>query len=359
MTRELTARIFSIRSASDFTQLALDVFRYQFERNSIYRQFCRALKRTPDHVSSPAEIPFLPVAFFRNHQVTSFAGAPAAIFASSGTASLRQRNDAEDDTALTYPPGSSSTTVSHPNPMASDRSHHYVKDLSLYVRSFTEGFRLFYGDPAGYCILALLPSYLERDGSSLVYMAKGLMDQGGHPDSGFYLDNLGGLAHTVKRLSGNGHRILLLGVSFALLDLAAAHPMKTKNTIIMETGGMKGRRRELVREELHATLAAAFGVGSIHSEYGMTELLSQAYSHGDGLFCCPPWMRVLIRDSNDPLTITDGSRAGGINIIDLANLHSCSFLATQDLGKVAPDGRFEVLGRFDHSDVRGCNLMAG
>lgn len=358
MTKELTERIFSIRTTTDFTQLALDVFRYQVERNSVYRQFCRALKRDPDHVSSPEKIPFLPVGFFNNHQVTSFTAEPEAIFSSSGTSARLQEYAAGNDVGLTNPPEDSLPAVKHPISVPSDRSHHYIKDLSLYVRSFTEGFRLFYGNPADYCILALLPSYLERDDSSLVYMAKGLMDQGGHPDNGFYQDNLDGLANTMKRLLDNGHRILLLGVSFALLDLAEAHPMKTKNTIIMETGGMKGRRRELIREELHAILAEAFCVGSIHSEYGMTELLSQAYSQGGGLFSCPPWMRVLIRDSNDPLTITDGSRAGGINIIDLANLHSCSFLATHDLGKIAPDGRFEVLGRFDNSDIRGCNLMA-
>ncbi len=328
MDKQLTKQIFGIDGVESFDHLAMEVFRFQYGHNDIYRQFCDALKRPPSEVAGLADIPFLPVEFFKHHRVVSFGGEAAVVFLSSGTT-------------------------------GSDTSRHDVKDVSLYRRSFTEGFRHFYGDPSGYCILALLPSYLERDDASLVYMAKGLMEQSGHPDNGFYLHDMKGLHEKIVRLSGSGQPTLLLGVSFALLDLAEAHPTKMTNTIVMETGGMKGRRREMVREELHAILKQAFGVTTIHSEYGMTELLSQAYSKADGLFLCPPWMKVLIRDSNDPMTMTDGSRAGGINIVDLANIHTCSFLATQDLGRVYPDGGFEVLGRFDNSDVRGCNLMAG
>ena len=324
----MTGQIFDIDGPETFNHLAMEVFRFQYGHNDVYRQFCDALERPPSKVGGLADIPFLPVEFFKHHRVVSYRGEADIVFSSSGTT-------------------------------GSDTSRHYVKHVSVYLRSFTEGFRYFYGDPAGYCILALLPSYLERDDASLVYMAKGLMEQGGHPDNGFYLHDMKGLHEKLVRLSDNGQPTLLLGVSFALLDLAEAHPTKMTNTVVMETGGMKGRRREMVREELHAILKEAFGVAAIHSEYGMTELLSQAYSKADGLFACPPWMKVLIRDSNDPLTLTGGSRAGGINIIDLANIFSCSFLSAQDLGRVHPDGGFEVLGRFDNSDVRGCNLMVG
>lgn len=328
MENRLTEHIFAIDGAGDFDSLAMEVFRFQYGHNHVYRQFCDALGRAPSRVSDPAGIPFLPVEFFKQHRVVSCGGEADIVFSSSGTT-------------------------------GSVTSRHYVKEVSLYRHSFTEGFRHFYGEPAGLCILALLPSYLERADASLVYMAKGLMEQSGHPDNGFYLRDLEGLHETLERLRDSGQPTLLLGVSFALLDLAEAHPTKMTNTLVMETGGMKGRRREMVREELHASLKQAFGVEAIHSEYGMTELLSQAYSKADGLFSCPPWMKVLIRDNNDPITMTDGSRPGGINVIDLANIYSCSFLATQDLGKTLPDGRFEVLGRFDNSDVRGCNLMAG
>jgi hypothetical protein len=265
-------------------------------------------------------------------------------------------------------------------------SRHYLADASLYRRSFTECFRRFYNAPEKYCILALLPSYLERGGSSLVYMMNHLIGRSGHPDSGFYLDRLDSLAAILRKRRQDRHPTLLLGVSFALLDLAEQHPMELgDHTIMMETGGMKGRRKELVREELHRILTAAFGLPVIHSEYGMTELLSQAYAQGGGLFKAPPWMKILIRDPNDPLTILtpagndlrpdshpgfkDDSAidfpaghqknpaSGGLNIIDLANLYSCSFIATGDLGTLYSDGRFEVTGRFDHADVRGCNLM--
>jgi phenylacetate-coenzyme A ligase PaaK-like adenylate-forming protein len=238
-----------------------------------------------------------------------------------------------------------------------DTSKHYVCDLELYRRSLTAAFRLFNGDSGKYCILALLPSYLERKHSSLVYMARELIRLSGHTGSGFYLDDLKALVRQLKTLENEQQPTLLLGVSFALLDLAENFPLEFKNTIVMETGGMKGRREELTRQELHERLCLGFKVGAIHSEYGMTELLSQAYSKKDGVFHTPPWMKVVIRDPYDPLNMMPPDRSGGINIIDLANLHSCSFIATQDIGKLIPEGGFEVLGRFDNSDIRGCNLM--
>lgn len=319
-------RIFTIDSAGDFNELALEVFRFQYLQNGLYRDYCDALGRDPRTVRGVDLIPYLPVEMFRNHRVVSFDGVEEAVFVSSGTT-------------------------------GQESSRHYVKSLDIYKESVLHGFRRFYGDPSQYCILALLPSYLERNDSSLVYMARILIEQSRHAGSDFYLYDYQRLSDMITRLTDRGERIMLLGVSFALLDLAEHHPTKMKNTIMIETGGMKGRRREMVREELHGKLEVSFGLDSIHSEYGMTELLSQAYSKGGGLFACPPWMKVVIRDSYDPLQITEGRRAGGINVIDLANVHSCSFLATQDLGKLHPGGMFEVLGRFDNSDVRGCNLM--
>ncbi|HSV76818.1 MAG TPA: hypothetical protein VLH37_07280 [Bacteroidales bacterium] len=319
-------RIFSIASMIEFEGLALDIFRYQFSQNAVYRSFCLALNKNPENVYGLIQIPFLPISAFQNNRVVSFEGKEKIMFTSSGT------------------------TGSIP-------SKHFVLEPSLYERSFTEGFRRFYGDAAEYCIMALLPGYLERSDSSLVYMVDNLMRRSGHPESGFFLNNPATLAGKLEKLHNAGEKILLIGVSFALLDLAEQYPVKIPNAIIMETGGMKGRREEIVRELLHEIISKAFEVESIHSEYGMTELLSQAYSTGQGLFDCPPWMKVAIRDINDPQTYVRPERTGGINVIDLANLHSCSFIATQDLGRVLPNGQFEVLGRFDHSDTRGCNLM--
>ncbi len=324
----LEERIFSVSEEEAFETLALDVFRFQHGGCSVYRRFCDALDVDVNAVQTIKDIPFLPVELFKKHRIVSFPGDEAVAFSSSGT------------------------TRSIP-------SQHYIYDLSIYEKSFLQSFRLFYGDPADYCILALLPAYLEREGSSLVYMADRLIQASDHPLSGFYLDEMDKLSANLEHLMAEGQKVLLLGVSFALLDLAEQHPMTLRNTIIMETGGMKGRRREMIRGELHHTLCEAFGQKVIHSEYGMTELLSQAYSKGEGLFAAPPWMQVFIRDSNDPLDFLDAGRTGGINIADFANLYSCSFIATQDLGRQHPDGTFEVLGRFDNSDVRGCNLMVG
>jgi len=324
---DLIQRIFSLTGDGGFWELAMEVFRYQARHNEVYRQFCHDLGCDPLQVKTPEDIPFLPIELFKSRKVVSFAGKEACVFTSSGT------------------------TGSVP-------SRHYVADLSVYERSFMTGFRHFYGEVSGYAVLALLPGYLERQDASLVYMTRRLIQESGHYQSSFYSNNMQDLVKGLKMLQKEGVRTLLLGVSFALLDLAGLHPMPLKRTIVMETGGMKGRRREMIREELHRILSTAFQQEHIHSEYGMTELLSQAYSKGDGLFACPPWMRVVARDSNDPLELIGHGRSGGLNVIDLANIHSCSFLATQDLGKTYPDGRFEVLGRFDHSDVRGCNLMA-
>jgi len=319
--------IFAIRDTDTFRELALKVFRFQAGQNEIFAAYLEALGVDYSGITELEEVPFLPVEFFKTHRVTCRGMEHHLLFESSGTSEMTP--------AL-----------------------HYVADAALYQKSFTNGFRYFYGDPDQYCILALLPSYLERQGSSLVYMMNHLIRQSGHPDSGFYLDNLDELSAILRNRNEDVHPTLLMGVSFALLELAEQYPLKLgDNIIVMETGGMKGRRREMVRSELHDLLEKAFGIRPIHSEYGMTELLSQAYSKGGGLFRTPPWMKVMIRDANDPLSLVGTGKSGGINIVDLANLYSCSFIATGDLGKVYEDDTFEILGRFDHTDVRGCNLL--
>ncbi len=312
--------------ASAFERQALALFDFQYWHNEVYRRFAGLLGRTPQTVKRLTDIPFMPVEFFKAHQVVAAPPPYDLVFQSSGTTGMV-------------------------------RSRHYVKDRRFYERAFLEGFRRFYGEPSDWVILALLPSYLEREGSSLVYMVQRLIEWSGSPHSGFYLHNYDELYEVLQRLESSGQRTLLLGVSFALLDLAERYSMQLRHTVVMETGGMKGRRREPVREELHAFFKERFGVDRIHSEYGMTELLSQAYSRGEGRFETPPWMKVLIRDPEDPLSYMAAGRTGGINIIDLANVYSCAFLATQDLGRMHEDGRFEVLGRFDNSDIRGCNLL--
>ncbi len=321
-----TTQIFNIASEEEFERMALDIFRFQLKNNPVYKEFCHYLGKSGSNVRGLEQIPFLPIDFFKTKKVVSTTVKEHIVFSSSGT--------------------TGQTT-----------SKHYVSDLDVYERSFHKGFTHFYGEASQYCILALLPSYLERSGSSLIYMVNALIDKSQHPESGFYLDEMDVLAQTLERLDTEGKKTLLIGVSFALLDLVEKHPLQLKNTIIMETGGMKGRRKELIREELHDILKRGFGVTAIHSEYGMTELLSQAYSKGNGIFNTPPWMKLLIRDTEDPLSYLTYGKTGGINVIDLANINSCSFIATQDLGKEHEDGRFEILGRFDNSDIRGCNLM--
>lgn len=321
------ASLFDIKNEREFEAKALAVFRFQHKNNLVYQEFCSHLGRTIKNVHHLRDIPFLPIEFFKSKIVVANQEKPQLIFSSSGT--------------------TGNTT-----------SQHYVTDLSIYEQSYLNAFEHFYGNIQDYCILALLPSYLERKGSSLIYMVADLIKKSKHSDSGFYLDEFDSLKNTLEQLNVSGSKVLLIGVSFALLDFAEKYPMKLKHTIVMETGGMKGRRKEMIREELHQNLKKGFGTKKIHSEYGMTELLSQAYSHGNGIFKTPPWMKVLIRDTEDPLSFQSNGKTGGLNVIDLANSNSCSFIATQDLGKLHPDGSFEILGRFDHSDVRGCNLMA-
>lgn len=322
----LAERIFNISSQQDFDEISLEVFSYQFQHNPVYKEFCLLLQRTPQNVFLVEDIPFLPIEFFKKKKIVSSRAKTEITFTSSGT--------------------TGNTT-----------SKHYVTDLRVYEESFFKAFKEFYGNPEEMVILALLPSYLERQGSSLIYMADSLIKRSKHPESGFYLDNLNALQEQLKVLDKNGKKILLLGVSFALLDLVETYNFQLKNTTIMETGGMKGKRKEMIREELHTVLANGFGVSKIHSEYGMTELLSQAYSTGDGIFETPAWMRLLIRDPEDALNYLPHNKTGGINVIDLANFNSCSFIATQDLGRKKDKNLTEILGRFDNSDIRGCNLL--
>jgi phenylacetate-coenzyme A ligase PaaK-like adenylate-forming protein len=327
MNNNFRERIFSIQNQSEFTKTAIDVFSYQYENNTVYREFANHLKRSPAGISRIEDIPFLPVELFRNHIILSARFPVDIIFESSGTT----------DTI----PG-----------------RHFVKDLGLYEESFLRAFRQFYGEPEDFIIGALLPSYTERRGSSLVYMANTLIKRSNNELSGFYKDDVADFIRKAGKAKGSDKKVLLLGVSFALLDLAEKHSPDLSGFTVMETGGMKGRRKEITRAELHEILRDKFNLTGIHSEYGMTELMSQAYSGGNGIFHSPAWMKVLIRDPQDPLTIYEETgRTGGINLIDLANLNSCSFLATSDLGKLNADGGFEVTGRFDNSDIRGCNLM--
>ncbi len=318
--------IFSIASKKEFEKITLKVFRFQYENNKVYQSFCNHLGKSTSNVKQITDIPFLPIQFFKSDKIVSTTNEPKVIFTSSGTTGM-----------IT--------------------SKHFVTNISLYENSYNKAFAQFYGNIEDYCVLALLPSYLERDGSSLIYMVENLIKSSNHQDSGFYLNNIEELSNKIIELENEGQNILLIGVSYALLDLIEYKKFNLHNTIIMETGGMKGKRKEIIREELHQILCDGFGVTAIHSEYGMTELLSQAYSLGNGVFECPLWMDVLIRDTEDALHYVENEKTGGINVIDLANINSCSFIATQDLGKKHHNMTFEVLGRFDNSDIRGCNLM--
>ncbi|PZQ92682.1 MAG: acyl transferase [Flavobacterium johnsoniae] len=318
--------IFSISNNKQFEKIALKVFRFQYDNNSVYREFCQFLNVEKQQVKSLQQIPFLPIQFFKSHDVLTSTEKIQETFTSSGTTGM-------------------------------STSRHFVTDITLYEESYRKGFAQFYGNIENYAVLALLPSYLEREGSSLIYMVNDLIQLSNHPESGFYLNNYDDLIQKLLQLDEAGENIILIGVTYALLDLIEKQQFHLKNTIIMETGGMKGKRKEMIREELHELLCKGFGVNAIHSEYGMTELLSQAYSLGNGIFECPNWMQVLIRDTEDALSYVENGKTGGINVIDLANINSCSFIATQDLGKKQPNNSFEVLGRFDNSDIRGCNLM--
>lgn len=319
-------KIFNIQNQKDFTEVALAIFKHQFKNNKVYRSFCDLLYKHPSDISEIEEIPFLPIQFFKSRKVLSSLDEIQETFTSSGTT-------------------------------GSSTSKHFVTDINLYKKSYLKGFAHFYGNIEDYVVLALLPNYLEREGSSLVFMVDDLIAKSKNSESGFYLNNADELAKKLINLDEKGQKVLLIGVSFALLDLIEKYQFNLKNTLIMETGGMKGRRKEIIRNELHEFLKKGFGVDEIHSEYGMTELLSQAYSKGNGFFKSPPWMKVLTRDPEDALTILPKNKAGGLNIIDLANYNSCAFIATQDLGKVHQNRTFEIIGRFDNSDIRGCNLM--
>jgi len=319
-------QFFSISSESEFNKAVLEIFRYQAAHNPVYKKFLSHLKVSPSKINEVKHIPFLPIEFFKNHHVVSAPPPYELTFKSSGTTGF-------------------------------NRSIHYVKYAEIYKQSFIRSFEYFFGDISKYTILALLPSYLEQGDSSLVYMVGHLIELSNKKESGFFLHNLDELASILNLLERKKEKILLLGVSYALLDFIEKHSFNLENTIVMETGGMKGRKKEMLREELHSQLKKGFGVKEIYSEYGMTELLSQSYSSGKGIFRFPPWKKIIIRETEDPFTWLPFEKSGGINIIDLANIYSCSFISTQDLGKAYPDGSFEILGRFDHSDVRGCNLL--
>ncbi|ANH82256.1 acyl transferase [Niabella ginsenosidivorans] len=323
---ELRDRIFSVDEQS-FEAVAKELFLFQCENNALYRSYADRIGCNVLAVNHLADIPFLPVSFFKTHKVTTTRFEPDVIFESSGTTG----------------------TIN---------SKHLVKDAGIYVESFRKAFTRFYGPVKDFCVLGLLPSYLERGHSSLIFMVNDLIRESGHPQSGFYLNNFEELSRTLDAVEAAGQKTLLIGVTYALIDFAARFPKQLQHTLIMETGGMKGRRRELIRAEVHDLLKSGLGVSRIHSEYGMTELLSQAYSKENGLFNTPPWMKVVLREEEDPLSVLTAPARGVLNIIDLANIYSCSFIATDDLGVVHPDGSFEILGRRDNSDIRGCSLLA-
>lgn len=328
--QELKSRILNI-TKYDLEAVAVELFQFQYEFNNTYNDYCNALKIDKNAITSSFQIPFLPIQFFKNRDIKTGLFQEVAVFESSGTT-------------------------------GSISSKHFVKDLSIYEGSFLKSFTEFYGNIGEYCIIGLLPSYLERQHSSLVYMVDKLITLSGHANSGFYLYDFEALKNILELNEASQQKTLLIGVSYALLDFSEKFPMQLNQTIVMETGGMKGRREELSKQELHKQLKQNFGVNEIHSEYGMTELLSQAYSKGNGIFNCPPWMKIMVRELDNPLeTISDFSEIlshfGGINVIDLANINSCSFIATEDAGIVYADGSFEITGRIENTDIRGCGLM--
>lgn len=318
--------IFAIRTETEFNSRALEVFGHQYRENPVYRRFLESLNLDPEKIHHYTRIPFLPIGFFKMHRVVTGEGPDEKVFLSSGTT-------------------------------GTEKSRHYLTDVALYRESIRRGFSHFFGDAAQYDIFALMPAPEENPNSSLIFMVDEWIRNSGSAGSGFYLHEQAGLAKKLSEEGKNRRKKILIGLTYALLDFTERFPLSFAGGIVMETGGMKGRREEMVREELHRLLKQHFLVSQIHSEYGMTELLSQAISEGEGVFRSPPWMKILIRDPDDPLELIPPGRTGGVNIIDLANIHSCSFIATQDLGKLHPDGSFEILGRFDDSDLRGCSLM--
>jgi hypothetical protein len=326
MTTDNLENFWEIGSQSAFEMLALKTFYFQYENNKVYRSFCDLINCNPAEVTAVKDIPYLPISFFKSKKVCCFESDNASFFSSS------------------------TTTGGSP-------SKHYYHQLKDYQISFRKGFEHFFGAIEDFTVLALLPSYLERSGSSLIYMADDMIRKSQKTESGFYLNQLESLKKIIMQQEKKEQKTLLLGVSFALLDLVEQYSFDLEHTWIMETGGMKGRRKEVTREALHSQLKKGFGVSKIYSEYGMTELLSQAYSIGEGIFECPPWMRVAARENQDPFNLLPWGQSGGLNIIDLANRDSCAFIATEDLARIHSDKRFEVLGRLDASEIRGCNLM--
>lgn len=322
MQSNIINNIFSLTD-NDFDSLASEVFQFQYQHNKVYAKWCDLLNSRQSTVNGQPH--FLPISFFKSHTITTTLFEPQQIFESSGT----------------------TQTIN---------SKHLVKDIAIYEQSFIKAFEQFYGNINEWCIIGLLPSYLERNNSSLVMMVDALIKLSNHADSGFYLNEFDKLSTTLRQLEAKQQKTLLIGVTFALLDFAESHPMQLQHTLVMETGGMKGRRKELTRAEVHGIITNGLGVKKVHSEYGMTELLSQAYSKGDGIFICPPWMKILVRDEEDPLSVKTSGK-GVLNVIDLANIYSCSFIATEDVGVVHEDGSFEVWGRLDNSDIRGCSLL--
>ncbi|MEO8582909.1 MAG: acyl transferase [Flavitalea sp.] len=328
MNCELQDKVFAV-TATGFESLALEIFRFQYAHNTLYREFTDTLRVDPVKVRSLASIPFLPVGFFKNHEVVTGEFLPEYIFESSGTTNT-------------------------------GNSRHMVRSLDMYRKSFLKAFELFYGPVQEWCIIGLLPSYLERQNSSLVMMVDELIKESHHSQSGFYLYEYAQLAEVIRENEKRQQKTLLLGVTFALIDFAETFKYPLKCTTVMETGGMKGRRKEITRQEVHQILKSSWQLDQIHSEYGMSELLSQAYSKREGLFECSPWMKIILREEDDPVTIKSGTKyplEGLVNVIDFANMYSCSFIATDDMGKLYSDGSFEIIGRMDSSDVRGCSLM--
>jgi hypothetical protein len=319
--------IFNVKSEQDFNTRAIELFHYQFEQNLIYRDFVNTLSINPSSIKHFENIPFLPISFFKTQKIITGYRDPVMVFLSSGTSGM-------------------------------ERSRHYITDVSVYIRSLLKGFEFFYGIPSGYKIFGLVPDPVKNPDSSLAFMVNLLMETAHPGEKYFFMDDFYSLNEKIQLFGKSQKKILLIGLTSALIDFSEQFSSGYKDLIVMETGGMKGKRKELIREELHALLCHQFCMAEIHSEYGMTELLTQAYSKGNGIFSSPLWMKVLIRDTNDPLTLLKPGQTGGINVIDLANFNSCSFIATNDLGKLHKDQQFEVLGRFDHSDIRGCNLMA-
>jgi len=305
--------------------LARDIWTYQHEHNDIYRSFIEHAGPLVKDPVMPEQFPFLPIAFFKTHRVISGHDIPSDYFESSGTT-------------------------------GQIRSRHYIRDVQVYERSFIQGFERQFGKPSSFCILGLLPSYLERAHSSLIYMVRRLMVKSSHPANDFYLYNHKALLGVLKQLEEQHQPVILFGTTFALLDFAEVYSLTLSNTIIIETGGMKGRKEEIIRDELISRLKQSFTQARIFSEYGMTELFSQAYADESGIYHCPPWMKVLVRDEDDPFSVKPSGK-GALNIIDLANMHSCSFIATEDVGEVFEDGSFKVMGRLDNSDMRGCSLL--